>query len=193
MARVSKGKLKYLWSLYGNPKSDESPSLTGQLFSKLSSLGGDDWLQRQLDDLKTRNLDDFQYRFQRQRIEPDSYTRFKKRMDEHRSNPYLYGREGKGYYEGCRKLDSDFDVDVFVSVSLLKDPTYLTFRRGKHKPADPHTATYTYDFEASMLEAPGGATHVHAHEGKIHTEGSFDRICEDHITNGDIRKVAPTA
>lgn len=214
MSRVSKGKLKHLWSLYavwdivrtrrwtilfsepgkeltaclagtiirkftaeergffdqwttgvlGHPiseqltKKDEPVTLTGQLFSKLESLGGDEWLRRQLDDLKTRNPDDFQHRFQRQRIEPETFLR---KVAE------------KGYYDGCRKLNHDLDLEMFVHVARTNNPTYMTFVRGKHKLKE--DGWLEVKCGGYLANNPNGITYA--------TEGLHKEICTDHTVD----------
>lgn len=39
----------------------------------------------------------------------------------------------RGYYEGCKKLNHEFDVETFFHTSVMENPTHLTLHRGKHK------------------------------------------------------------
>lgn len=39
----------------------------------------------------------------------------------------------RGYYEGCKKLNHEFDVETFSHTSVMENPTHLTLQRGKHK------------------------------------------------------------
>lgn len=231
MARVSKGKLKHLWSLYGvwdivrtrrwtilffepgkeltgclagtiirkftaeelgffdewttgilgypvsevlmqqevnhtfTPKKGELFTLAKSLSSKLEDLDGGEWLSRQLKDLKERNPDYYRRHF---------VNDFKPSQEPF--EPFVRRVATKGYYDGCRKLDSELDFDTIISISCLENPTHLTLVRGKHKSNISSKDVYAYDIETNMF---GGATHVHAATGKIHAEGSMDKLKED--------------
>lgn len=39
----------------------------------------------------------------------------------------------RGYYDGCKKLDHEFDVETIFHTSVMENPTHLVIQRGKHK------------------------------------------------------------
>jgi hypothetical protein len=39
----------------------------------------------------------------------------------------------KGYYDGCKRLDQELDLELYFHIEKLNDETYLTIQRGKHR------------------------------------------------------------
>ena len=40
---------------------------------------------------------------------------------------------GKGYYDGCRTIDNEVDVEMFIHIEKMNGRAYLTVQRGKHR------------------------------------------------------------
>ena len=40
---------------------------------------------------------------------------------------------GKGYYDGCKRLDQEIDLEIHTHIEHLNGEAYLTFQRGKHR------------------------------------------------------------
>ena len=41
--------------------------------------------------------------------------------------------KGKGYWDGCTRLDQEFDFEMYVHIVIQDDKSYLTMQRGKHR------------------------------------------------------------
>jgi len=39
----------------------------------------------------------------------------------------------KGYYDGCKRLDQEFDLEIHEHIEYLNGQAYLTMQRGKHR------------------------------------------------------------
>lgn len=39
----------------------------------------------------------------------------------------------KGYYDGCRSIDQEIDVEIYVHIEKVNGESYLTIQRGKHR------------------------------------------------------------
>lgn len=39
----------------------------------------------------------------------------------------------KGYYDGCKQLDQEVDVEIFIHIEKVDGRSYLTVQRGKHR------------------------------------------------------------
>lgn len=49
----------------------------------------------------------------------------------------------RGYYEGCKKLDTGFDMETLIHTSVMENPTHLTIHRGRHRhPPVDHQRVY---------------------------------------------------
>ncbi len=40
---------------------------------------------------------------------------------------------GKGYYDGCRRLDQELDLEIFTHIEKVGEDSFLTIARGKHR------------------------------------------------------------
>lgn len=40
---------------------------------------------------------------------------------------------GKGYYDGCKRLDQEFDLEIHMHIEHLNGESFLTMQRGKHR------------------------------------------------------------
>ncbi len=40
---------------------------------------------------------------------------------------------GKGYYDGCQRLDQEVDVEIYQHIEIVNGKSYLTMQRGKHR------------------------------------------------------------
>lgn len=162
MSRVSKGKMKHLWDLYGVWDIISYRSATMWYFEPSPEFKAtvDKWLIQMEDPKVVARM-----------------ARFKQRMDEHRASPYLYERPNKGYYDGCRKLDSEFDMETFFTIGKLENPVYLTYMRDKPRLEGVPGKVIAYDIEADVYRVPcGGFNHEHSASGRIYAKGSLDGI-----------------
>lgn len=50
-----------------------------------------------------------------------------------REEDFIQQLPGKGYYEGCKKLDTEFDGEVFINKRITSSGTYQEFMWGKHR------------------------------------------------------------
>ncbi len=41
--------------------------------------------------------------------------------------------KGKGYWDGCKRLDQEFDFEMYIHIVIQDDKSYLTMQRGKHR------------------------------------------------------------
>jgi hypothetical protein len=39
----------------------------------------------------------------------------------------------KGYYDGCRTIDQEVDMEIYQHIVKVNGESYLTFQRGKHR------------------------------------------------------------
>lgn len=71
-----------------------------------------------------------------------------------RINPdnYLAELPGKGYYEGCRKIDTEVDFEGYLNKRTVNNGTYLEVLWGKHRGIVPNE-TEKY-FVLKFLDAP---------------------------------------
>ncbi len=51
----------------------------------------------------------------------------------------------KGYYDGCRTLDQEVDLEIYVHIVVKNGKSYLCVQRGKHRKPKPtpHHLLYT--------------------------------------------------
>lgn len=40
---------------------------------------------------------------------------------------------GKGYYDGCQRLDQEVDVEIYQHIEYVNGKAYMTYQRGKHR------------------------------------------------------------
>jgi len=40
---------------------------------------------------------------------------------------------GKGYYDKCRTIDNEVDIEIFIHIEKVNGKSYLTIQRGKHR------------------------------------------------------------
>lgn len=43
---------------------------------------------------------------------------------------------GKGYWDSCKSIDQEFDLEVIQHIEIIDGVSYLTFARGKHRKSD---------------------------------------------------------
>lgn len=57
---------------------------------------------------------------------------------------------GKSYYDGCKRIDQEVDVEIYIHKETLNGEDYLTMQRGKHRGVNntPHAHQYcVYKFD----------------------------------------------
>lgn len=164
MSRISKGKLKHLWALY-------------DVWNIISFRNATFWFFEPSPEFKA-TVDKWLVRMEDPKV-VDRVARFKKRMDEHLSQPMVRQVATKGYYDGCRKLDTEFDVETFISLETLDNPVHLTIMRDKPRLEGVPGKIIAYDIEADVYRVPcGGFNHGHNASGRVYTDGSFTRLVE---------------
>ena len=42
----------------------------------------------------------------------------------------------KGYYDKCRTIDNEVDLEIYIHIEKVNRKSYLTIQRGKHRGAD---------------------------------------------------------
>lgn len=40
---------------------------------------------------------------------------------------------GKGYYDGCKRIDQEVDFEIVINIEKQGKDTYLAMQRGKHR------------------------------------------------------------
>lgn len=84
----------------------------------------------------------------------------------------------KGYYDGCRRLGQEPDLEIFIHIVKVNGQSYLTIHRGKHRSAvtaernqyvvlpfkDVGTIPWDIDGEDTTLAMPGGGVVGSDHE-----------------------------
>ena len=53
---------------------------------------------------------------------------------------------GKGYYDSCRTIDQEIDLEIYIHIVVKNGKSYLTIQRGKHRGLSketPHAHLYT--------------------------------------------------
>ena len=56
----------------------------------------------------------------------------------------------KGYYDGCRRIDQEVDMEIYIHIVKVNDESYLTMQRGKHRKisiTNPKDLYCVYKFE----------------------------------------------
>lgn len=150
MSRISKGKLKHLWALY-------------DVWNIISFRNATFWFFEPSPEFKA-TVDKWLLRTT---------------TDNNPVNPMVRQIATKGYYDGCRKLDSEFDIETVISVATLENPVHLTIMRDKPRPEGVPGKIIAYDIEADVYRVPcGGFNHGHNASGRVYTDGSFTRLVE---------------
>jgi hypothetical protein len=104
-------------------------------------------------------------------------SRFRDAVDQRLVEPMVQQIATKGYYDGCRKLDSEFDLEVFIDIKRMENLTHLTYSRGKHHHHSLKDKVITYDIKPDILEAMSKPViRKSTMSGAIYAEGSLDRI-----------------
>jgi hypothetical protein len=50
-------------------------------------------------------------------------------LDEH----FVKEIANKGYYDGCRTIDQEVDMEIYIHKVIVNGKSYLTVQRGKHR------------------------------------------------------------
>jgi hypothetical protein len=77
-------------------------------------------------------------------ITPHQLSPDAKRMMRDGRQDFVKELPGKGYYDGCTKLDQVVDVEIFIHIEIVNGKSYLTIQRGKHRKnrQTPHRELY---------------------------------------------------
>lgn len=59
-------------------------------------------------------------------------TDAKQLIREGRDN-FVKGLPGKGYYDSCKTIDQEVDIELFIHIETVNGVSYLTVQRGKHR------------------------------------------------------------
>jgi hypothetical protein len=97
-----------------------------------------------------------------------------------RINPdnYIHDLPGKGYYEGCRKIDTEVDFEGYINKRIVVNGTYLEILWGKHRGIVPEESNkyFVLKFHESpmygiMYDFDGEDSSYKVVGGKPNTEG----------------------
>lgn len=69
---------------------------------------------------------------------------------------------GKGYYDGCRTIDNEVDMELFIHIEKMNGRAYLTIQRGKHRingvtPLEYLHAILPFQLKGCILDDVNGA------------------------------------
>lgn len=106
MARVSKGKLKYIWSLYHI---------------------------QTLIDYRTATVWYYEPKPLHREIMEKWLTWINAAVEAKPIYGWKPAPPDTGYYSGCRAISNEADLEIFYSITPCANPTYLTLQRGRHR------------------------------------------------------------
>lgn len=61
----------------------------------------------------------------------------------------------KGYYDGCKTVDQEVDMEIYIHIEKVNGKSYLTFQRGKHRKAGKITPEKDLYFVMEFHECGG--------------------------------------
>ena len=61
----------------------------------------------------------------------------------------------KGYYDGCRTIDQEVDMEIYIHIEIYQGRSYLTVQRGKHRKAGKITAARDQYFVLPFQDVGG--------------------------------------
>ena len=69
---------------------------------------------------------------------------------------------GKGYYDGCKTIDNEVDMEIFIHIEKMNGRAYLTVQRGKHRingitPLEHQYAILPFQQKGCILDDLNGA------------------------------------
>lgn len=93
---------------------------------------------------------------------------------------FLQGIAGKGYYDSCRTIDQEVDLEIYIHIVKINGVSYLTIQRGKHRkpfitPESDHYCVYKFDGTLGILDDLDGPNQARKHAGGG-TAGSADEV-----------------
>lgn len=106
MARVSKGKLKYIWSLYHIKELIAYRAVTAWYYepNPVHRETVEKWL-----------------------------TRINAAIEAKPIHGWTPAPPDTGHYSGCRSIIDEADLEIFYSITPCANPVYLTLQRGRHR------------------------------------------------------------
>lgn len=72
----------------------------------------------------------------------------KRNLHDIRVGDFVQPMATRGYYEGCKKLDHEMDMEIFIDIKTLENPTFMTIHRNK-----PRTVEHERVYEVMSIEA----------------------------------------
>lgn len=69
---------------------------------------------------------------------------------------------GKGFYDGCKTIDNEVDMEIFIHIEKMNGRAYLTLQRGKHRingvtPIEYQYAILPFQLKGCILDDINGA------------------------------------
>lgn len=83
---------------------------------------------------------------------------------------FLQDIAGKGYYDSCRTIDQEVDLEVYIHIVKINGISYLTIQRGKHRkpfitPEVDHYCVYKFEGKLGILDDINGPNQARRHAG----------------------------
>ncbi len=66
-------------------------------------------------------------------VTPHQLSSDAKRLIRMGTDDFVKQIKGKGYWDGCTRLDQEFDFEMYIHIVIQDDKSYLTMQRGKHR------------------------------------------------------------
>lgn len=66
-------------------------------------------------------------------VTPHQLSTESKNLQRNGQNNFVQEVAGKGYYDGCKRIDQEVDLEIYLHIVDLNGERYLTIARGKHR------------------------------------------------------------
>lgn len=66
-------------------------------------------------------------------VTPHQLSTESKNLQRNGQNNFVQEVAGKGYYDGCKRIDQEVDLEIYLHIVVLNGEKYLTIARGKHR------------------------------------------------------------
>lgn len=66
-------------------------------------------------------------------ITPHQLSSEAKQLTRDGRNDFVKEIANKGYYDGCKRLDQEVDLEIYIHIEKVNGVSYLTVQRGKHR------------------------------------------------------------
>lgn len=94
-------------------------------------------------------------------ITPHQLSTDAKMMIREGRNDFVRELVGKGYYDKCKTIDNEVDIEIFIHIEKMNGRSFLTVQRGKHRingttPLEDQYAVLPFQLEGSILDDING-------------------------------------